>query len=349
MARQRTRTNPQRCSRLMTLMAGAESMLIVLQDSPDPDALAAAAALRVIANQKGGIACTLAHGGTIGRAENVALAKYLALSLRPATEVTPERFDLVALVDTQPGTGNNLLPPGHIPQIVIDHHPVRRLTRSSPYTDIRRRYGATSTILSEYLDTLRIVPDRPLATALLYGIRADTQNLGREASQADLAAHLKLYPMANLRMLARIQMAAVPREYFQVLGEALHNAVFAGRAVFCALRHLGNPDMVPEVADLLLRFEECDWVLVCGLSGERLHLSLRCRPDLDVEAGKAIQRIIGHHGSGGGHDSMAGGRIDLGHKPAAPVLRGVSRRFFALAGAESSPPRHLVERHPGRV
>jgi nanoRNase/pAp phosphatase (c-di-AMP/oligoRNAs hydrolase) len=54
------------------------TMLIVMQNHPDPDAIASAVALRKIANQFANIQCSIAHGGTVGRAENRALSSIWA-------------------------------------------------------------------------------------------------------------------------------------------------------------------------------------------------------------------------------------------------------------------------------
>ncbi len=180
--------------RIAALLQGKSTMLIVMQDYPDPDAIASAAGLRALVNASDGIQCSLAHGGVVGRAENRALSNYLALNLRSMADVDVNRFDLIAMVDSQPGTGNTALPPEVVPHIVIDHHPCRRATRRSAFTDVRSRYGATSTILYEYLSGSGVDIGVDLATALLYGIRTDTQDLGRETCPADIHAYLALYP-----------------------------------------------------------------------------------------------------------------------------------------------------------
>ncbi|MBP8911062.1 MAG: DHH family phosphoesterase, partial [Phycisphaerae bacterium] len=210
--------------RLTELLVGKTYLLIGMQDSPDPDSLAAAVALRKLANNLGNLQCSIVCCGAVGRGENRALVKYLGLNLRCYAELAYDKYDLVAMVDTQPGTGNNSLPEGVLPDIVIDHHPIRRLTRTVEFTDIRSSYGATSTILVEYLIEAGITPETPLATALLYGIRSDTQDLGREASRADIDAIEFLYPFANNRMIGEIQRGKVPRVYYQMLADALKNA-----------------------------------------------------------------------------------------------------------------------------
>ena len=68
-------------SKLVKLMQGKTSFLIVMQDNPDPDSIAAAVALRRFANNVAGLKCSIAHGGTVGRGENRALVQYLNLNL----------------------------------------------------------------------------------------------------------------------------------------------------------------------------------------------------------------------------------------------------------------------------
>ncbi len=168
---------------LTSILGGKAQLLIVMQDNPDPDSIAAAVALRKLANTLAQVQCSIAHGGTVGRAENRALVRYLNLNLRPVEEIKFETFDAIAIVDTQPGVGNNSLAPDIVPDIVIDHHPFRMTTRRSKFSDVRSNYGATATILLEYLTQAKIEPDMQLATALLYAIRSDTQDLGtRECS-----------------------------------------------------------------------------------------------------------------------------------------------------------------------
>lgn len=308
--------------KLTELLTGKTYLLVVMQDGPDPDSLAAAVALRRLARGLANLQCSIAHGGTVGRAENRALVKYLGLNLRPCDEIDYEKFDLIALVDTQPGTGNNSLPDLVVPDMVIDHHPIRRQTRTVPFTDVRSGYGATSTILVEYLIEAGITPDSPLATALLYGIRSDTQDLGREASRADIEAIEFLYPFANKRMLSVIQRGKVPRVYYQMLADALRNAHVQGPAIITELGEIDNPDMIAEVADLLLREDETVWTMCTGFWHDKLLISIRTSEEGNL-AEKVIRHIVARKGTGGGHQTYAGGQI--------PLLKGTKKEREELA------------------
>ncbi|HKL22964.1 MAG TPA: hypothetical protein VJ904_14250, partial [Tichowtungia sp.] len=65
----KTRHNQSKLSRLREQFRNQSTMLIVMQNFPDPDAIASAVGLRALANTLDGIQCSLAHGGRVGRSE----------------------------------------------------------------------------------------------------------------------------------------------------------------------------------------------------------------------------------------------------------------------------------------
>jgi len=329
-----SKTGP-RVEKLIGLLTGKEYLLVVMQDNADPDSIASAVGLRRFANITSGVQCSIAHSGTVGRGENRALVDYLGLNLLQLDNIEFLKFDLIAMVDTQPGTGNNSLPIIHPPDIVIDHHPCRQSTRSAQLIDIRSGYGATSTILCEYLQQAQITPEIPLATALLYGIRSDTQDLGREATQADIKAIEWLYPLANKRMLSEIQRGSVPKEYFQMLAVALKNARIFGNAIVTSLGPINNPDMIGEVADLLLREDQTTWTMCMGLFKGKVLISLRTA-DENNKAETVVKRLVARRGTGGGHQTYAGGQIPLRQNTQAEwtrVEKLLRQKFVRLIGA----------------
>lgn len=330
--------------KLAELFKGARYLLVVMQDNPDPDSIASAVALRKIANALSETQCSIVHGGRIGRGENRALVQYLRLNLRPCSEIDFAKFDLVATVDTQPGTGNNCVPEGVIPDIVIDHHPFRRASSAAAVADVRSKYGATSTILVEYLIELGIPPDMALATALLFGIRSDTQDFGREAIRADIEAIDFLFPLANHRMLGEIQRGSVERPYFAMLTKSLENARVYGRSVITTLDTIDNPDMIGEIADLLLRDEDIFWTMCSGFYQGKLLVSIRSL-DENGRADKIVRSVVARKGAGGGHHSYAGGQIPLPEDTEAErrnLLKLIQRRFLKTVGADEKESSRLV-------
>jgi nanoRNase/pAp phosphatase (c-di-AMP/oligoRNAs hydrolase) len=330
--------------KLLAELHNKRSLLILMQDNPDPDSIAAAAALRRLANSLGEVQCSIAYGGVIGRSENRAVMDYLGLNFRGCDQVDPTKYDAIALVDTQPSAGNNSLSEDVLPDIVLDHHPLRPETRSVPFTDVRSKYGAVSTILFEYLREAEIVPDPPLATALLYAIRTDTQDLGLEAVRADVEALLALYPLANKKMLSAIQRRSVRPEYFQTLALALKNAGVYRNCIISELGELNNPDMIGEVADILVRHEAIDWVLCSGANNAKVWLSVRTT-QTEAAAGALMQSVVKKIGTGGGHEQSAGGQVRLTKGTKAElesVQKTVNERFLRGTGAGDERRRPLV-------
>ena len=342
----RTPSTQQRLAQLKRLAKGSTRALILLQDNPDPDAIASAAALRLLLKESSKIDVVIAHSGVVGRAENRSMLRYLGCTLRQAADTPFDKFDLIAMVDSQPGFGNNPIDDPAQADIVIDHHERSGRMTGVALADVRPRYGATSTILAEYLEAAGIDPPVPVATALLYGIQSDTQDFGRAASEADIAAFTRLYPKANKRLLSRIENEQEPREYFTAVSRALRDARTCGPVAVCWLGRMLNPDMTGEIADLLLRLDEADWALCQGLYKGTLYLSLRS--DLrDAGTDKVIRAIIGGLGAGGGHEMIAGGQISVERDKFATandLRKQVERNFLGHFKLDPKSRRMLVSR-----
>jgi len=193
---------------------------------------------------------------------------------------------------------------------VFDHHPVRRATRKARFVDIRTDYGATATILAEYQQASALDFSKQEATALIYAIRSETQDFGREFTAPDRETFDTLLGRADYRALARIQTPRLPLAYFRTLHHALENVEEVGTLVLSHLGAIDQPDIVPEIADLLLRLQGKTWSLCTGVFGTRLYLSIRTT-NSRADAGRLMRRLLGRMGKGGGHGMMAGGYIDL--------------------------------------
>ncbi len=334
-----------RLAELLHAVEDADRLLVVTHDNPDPDALAAAAALGHLLEHCVGLAPTLAFGGIVGRAENQALIVELGAEfdrLARDQEIRPDTA--VALVDTQPRAGNNSLPPGRIAQVVIDHHPVRPESAASSFTDIRPEYGASCSILVKYLRAAGLEPDRPLATGLFYGIQSETADLGREVSQADISASLYLYPRTNPEAYARIRHPRLPRSYFRSVHQALEEARRHGSVIIAPLGALAYPDMVAELADLLIRASGIEWAVALGRYGDRLLVSVRSSEPV-AHAGDLVRRVIGDRGSAGGHGMLAGGQISLAglsECDADALSTSIIEDFLEALGATGETPASLI-------
>jgi nanoRNase/pAp phosphatase (c-di-AMP/oligoRNAs hydrolase) len=298
--------------RLIEYAKGHERALILTHDNPDPDSLASAVALAHLLENLAGVPAIVAYGGIVGRAENRALVKVLKLPVVPISRVVFDEHDLICMVDTQPEQGNHSLPSRHFPDVVIDHHPERPETKHAPIADVGGEIGATSTVVVEYFRASGLEMPPVIATALYYGIKADTRDLGRQTTPADIDAYLWLFPMVDKQALGEIEHPRLPIEYFRLYHTAIERAViYEEHAVVCDLAHIYAPDMVAEVAERFMFLDEVKWSLAFGHYEHHLYFSLRTS-DRRVNAGRLIRDVIEERGgSAGGHGSMAGARIPI--------------------------------------
>lgn len=301
---------------LFEAVEDADSVLILPHNDPDPDAIASALALRFLLAKKLKVSSQVVYKGIIGRAENKALVRYLGSPLRRLIEADLKSTAAIALIDTQPNTGNNALPRDLAPAIIIDHHPQKENPgpdqsgqAARAFIDVRPEVGATSSIVTEYLQAANLQPDAPLATALFYGIKTDTMGLGRALSPTDVAAYFFLQPQVDFEALVQIEQAQVPAEYFKSFDTALRAARIYDGVVISYVGYMKYPDLAAEMADLLLRLQGTRWVICMGAYKDNLVLAIRTRRQRG--AGQLVREIVGDRGMAGGHGSMAGGQVWL--------------------------------------
>ena len=331
--------------RLIDYAKGYKRALVLTHDNPDPDSIASAVALAHILEQMAGVEAVVAYGGIVGRAENRALVRVLKLPVVPIARVVFEDHDLICMVDTQPEQGNHSLPARHFPDVVIDHHPERPETRLAPIADVGSEIGATSTVVVEYFRVSGLEMPAYIATALYYGIKADTRDLGRQTTPTDVDAYLWLFPMVDKEALAEIEHPRLPIEYFRLYHTAIERALVYEHAVVCDLGEIYVPDMVAEVAERFLFLEDVKWSLAFGEYEGQLYFSLRTS-DRRMNAGRLIRDVIEDKGgSAGGHGSMAGARVPLrGLAPAARTRleQDLVQRFLKEFGVKARKGKRMV-------
>lgn len=300
---------------LLALLSGSRAALILAHDNPDPDALSSASCLKYIISKRLGLQTRIGYGGIIGRAENRAMLRLLKIHTTKLSESAIRRYKSIILVDTQPMTGNNSLPTGVQPTAVIDHHPQRKTTRA-PFLDIRPDYGASATALTEYLFASGLDVPSNLATALFYGIASETQDLGREVSDADRKAYVALFPKTNWRLLSKIRRPALEKVHFAYVARAIANAFTYKHAIATSLGRVEYADIVAEVAEMLLSLRRISWALCTGRYKDTILMSLRTSR-VKGRAGTMARRIVGPGNTAGGHDMIAGGQVDCTGKSEA--------------------------------
>ncbi|MFT4890758.1 MAG: nanoRNase/pAp phosphatase (c-di-AMP/oligoRNAs hydrolase) [Halobacteriales archaeon] len=306
------------CSRSTELARGLRGALaridgplaVVMHDNPDPDAIASAVALARIADAVG-VEAEPCYYGDISHQENQALVNLLSLDL---TNLEPDAdlsgYAGFALVDhSRPGI-NDGLPEDLQVDIVIDHHPPRAPVEAE-FADLRSDAGATSTVLIDHLDRFDVDLDETIATALLYGIRVDTDDYTREVSSADFEAAAKLLPHADTGVLERVEQPNVSGETMTVIARAIRNRERHGTALVTSAGRIADRDALAQAADRLVNLEGITTVFVYGIMDGTVFASARSR-SADLDLGETVRVAFDPIGSAGGHADMAGAQIPLG-------------------------------------
>jgi nanoRNase/pAp phosphatase (c-di-AMP/oligoRNAs hydrolase) len=291
------------------LMKDANHLLIVVHTNPDPDAIATASALKYLVGKRYDVKTSIAFSGNIGRAENRAMLKELNIYLKQISKISWEKYDRIALVDTQPGSGNNMLPDNLKCDIVLDHHPPQNRVKAA-FVLIEPDLGVLATMLIEWLMFLEYEIPPDLASALVYAINSESQHLIREVNQRDITAYLYVYIRSNLRKLARIMMPPLPRQYFLSISRALREAKTYRNLILAHLGDIDSADIVSEMADFLVRHARISWSLCTGRFKNQLIISIRSR-NAKAKAGELARKLVENSKTVGGHGMFAGGYIDV--------------------------------------
>jgi len=282
---------------------GNDHVLIVI--NADPDAIASAMAVsrllwRRVAN------VTISHVNRINRPDNLAMLKLLRVSLVPHTGINLDQYSKIVMVDSQPDHHefmNRLTP-----HVIIDHHP--ETCAKAPYLDIRPHYGATASIMTEYLRAAKINPSVKLATGLFYAIKTDTDAFKRQTVIEDVRAFQYLFRRVNIHLARKIELADLRLDFLKYFKIALQTKRLRKGRVFVHLGPVVNPDVCVIIADFFMRIVSVTWSIVSGTCDKKLIVIFR-NDGIRKNAGSVAKKGFGQFGSAGGHKNMARAEIAL--------------------------------------
>jgi len=295
----------QKLKELHALVGDNDRIAILLQDDPDPDGISSAIALRTLLGRNK-LTTPIFSFGPVTRPENRSMVRLLEIQIERANAEALQSFDKIAMVDVQPLYFHDRL--DHA-DIVIDHHP-GYVPGAAAFEDVRTRYGATATLMTEYLLSADERISERLATALLYGIKSDTLMLSRRVTDDDLQAFVHLYPLANYGLLRQIERPELPVSFARILAQAMKRMEVKDGLVVLHLGRVARDDLIVQMADFCLDFEGVEWVAVAGKLGGKLAIAVRNHGTV-ASAGDLVHELFGDIGSAGGHRNMAKAVIPL--------------------------------------
>ncbi|ADC65700.1 TrkA-N domain protein [Ferroglobus placidus DSM 10642] len=331
--------NLRKLKKLKNVLKDCKRLAIFTHDNPDPDAISSAMALREIAKHFG-VAADILYYGEIAHQQNRAMVNLLNVEMLKASEVDLSIYDKFALVDSSGVGVNNSIPEDITLSIIIDHHPAENV--EAEYYDLRNDVGATATILTQYIQDLKIVPTRMLATALFFGIQTETEEFKKNTRTADFLAAAFLYPFVDNELIEKMEGPALSTETLDVIGTAIKNREIFSSFLISFAGFINDRDTLPQAADFLLKLEGISTVLVFGIMKDAVYISARNK-DVRINIGEVLKKAFGDVGSAGGHAHAAGGKIPLGifgdvtdkQTLAKLVTEAIKRRFLMAVGIEA--------------
>jgi nanoRNase/pAp phosphatase (c-di-AMP/oligoRNAs hydrolase) len=294
---------PEKLRRFYDQFSGNDHVLVVI--NADPDAIASAMAVsrllwRKVAN------VTISHVNIINRPDNLTMIRLLDVTLVPFEQVQMDQFNRFVIVDSQPDHNEQMARLN--PHVIIDHHPDSGC--KAPFVDIRTQYGATATILTEYLQAAKIKPSAQLATGLYLGIKTDTNDFKGQTQIEDVRAFQYLFRFANMHLARKIEQADLRFDLLKYFKIALQNVRQRKGKVYIHLGNVVNPDVCVLIADFFMRINTVTWSIVSGVCDKKLTIIFR-NDGIRKNAGKVAKEGFGKLGNAGGHKNMARAEIAL--------------------------------------
>lgn len=309
--------------------------LALIQDFPDPDALSSAWAYRLICKNYN-IDCDIYYGGTLSHQENIALVRLTGLPAKrwnPQNNLGPDlsKYQSYVLLDTQGTTCQltRIVEESNLNLfLVVDHHAPQKEV-SANLVDLRPHIRATATILTQYLQSEELLTlDRSnsthvkCATALMHGLRSDTNNL-MHAAEADFMAAAYLSNYYDPQLLAAILQASRSKRVMDVIERSLRNRKLQNNVSIAGVGYLryDDRDAIPQAADFLITEENVHTAVVYGIvhdEGEEREVvigSLRTSK-ITLDPDEFIKEAFGQDTEGrffgGGRTTAGGFEIPIG-------------------------------------
>ncbi len=335
--------------------AGGGKLLICIRGYPDPDNIGSSLALQWLARQHG-IESRIIHFEEISHHENRALVKKLDIEMDEWNEgFDCSKFDYYAITDSQSAELPIKLPGACQLLAFVDHHKPLG-TVQGRWVDIREASGSTSAIFAEYLmeSPHRFEGPSPevtkIATALMHGIRSDTDNFVN-ATMLDYRASEFLSQFVDKDLLALVSRQSIPAKTMDLTQVALQRKDIRGTFMFSGVGFVRDEDRdgIGQCADYLLHREGIETVIVYGVVGnEYIDGSLRTKSHT-LDPDKWLKDVFGQDNAGnfygGGRKDKGGFQIPLGFFASCSdkellwilIKKTIDELFYEKIGVEGKP------------
>lgn len=308
--------------RLVSLL---KNHMVYLQthNFPDPDALAAAFGMQVFLKANG-VDATICYAGKIEKNSTKRMIEEFGIEVMHIDDL-PHMVekDYIVTIDAQKYNSN-------ITDFVgdevacIDHHPTM-IPCAYEYSDIRI-CGACCSIVTDYFIKSDTTLDTNTATALLYGIKMDTDSFNRGVTDFDIEMFAHLHKLADNQKIISMYNNNMEIEDLHAYGEAIRNIKIYENVGFARISFDCPDGLIAMISDFILGLDIVEFSVVYAARNGGYKFSVRNETAV-YHAGTITQKALDGLGGGGGHFSMAGGVItgdrmaQLGHAPDFEIRR----------------------------
>lgn len=297
---------PTNLDRLADLLREApDEVFLQPHNVPDPDAIASCLGLQYLLRQKG-IESAIVYDREIEKANSLKMLELFQVPIVLAKDVsTLGEEDWAVLVDAQKGNTNTTdLATDEV--AVIDHHEYMG-NKGYRFEDIRPDIGSCSAIIAEYFFENEIVPPSRFATALLYGIFMDTDNLTRGARALDIDMFYRLYGIADIALINELKGNELSLADLSLYADAFRTVEIYDEIGFLQLTS-ANDSLLGAASDIVVSVAGVNAVVAFSVRPSGIKISTRSIVP-EIRANDLVRGIVEGIGFGGGHKHMAGGFI----------------------------------------
>ena len=310
--------NQTKLDKLVDILKDApDEVFIQPHNVPDPDAIASSLGLYYLLSQRGIKKLAIVYDQEIEKANSLRMLEMFKVPIIQARDaLTLGTEDWAVLIDTQKGNTNTTdLPTDEV--AVIDHHEYCG-DKGYRFIDVRPEAGSCSTIIADWFFENNMEPPRVVATALLYGIFMDTDNLTRGASDFDINMFYRLYSLSDIDMIVELKGNELSIKDLDLYAEAFKTVETYDELAFLRLRDV-NDSLLGAAGDIVISVAGINIVIAYAVRDNGIKLSIRSTSE-EVKANDLVRYLVEGCGVGGGHDNMAGGFIPKDNLNAARLL-----------------------------
>lgn len=304
--RRRSAGEPETIAQLRQTITGLSDVALVVPENPSIDDLAAALGLQALATDWG-VNAELYTRGEVTAEDASAFCNIFDVSpalVGESAEALAEADGVITV-----GGGGPIPTFSTTPVVAVVRH--RPATTDHPLVVSRSDDGSTSTTVARLLNDAGVVPEQRVATALLYGIRAGTQEFRRVRGQSDYEAASYLHDYADHGRIEALRSPGMSSDTFDVIGESIANRERKASFAVSNVGTIPSIGALEEAADTLLRLDGVSTAAVFGVHEDTVVTACRTE-DVRSNAVEILETAFDEVETVGGNADAATARVPLG-------------------------------------